>query len=47
MSSGPRNPRLGDETTRLERSWFVVQMIRDVVEELWMEGGRRRHRGLR
>ena len=44
MSSSPWNPRLGDETTRPERSRFIVQMVRDEVENLWWEGGR--HRGI-
>ena len=43
MSSGPRDPRLGDEGTRSKRSWFTNQMVRDEVEDLGWESGR--HRG--
>ena len=34
MSSGPWDPRLGDEATCLERSQFIVQMASNEVEDL-------------
>ena len=43
VHSGPRNPRLGNEATCLERGGFIVQMVDDEVEDLRREGGR--HRG--
>jgi hypothetical protein len=44
VGSRPMNPGFGDDATRLERRRFVVQVVDDMVEDLWREGGR--HRGL-
>ena len=45
VDSCPRNPGLGNEAAFPERSWCIVQVVDDVVEDLWWEEGR--HRGFR
>ena len=45
VDSCPRNPGLGNEAAFHERSWCIVQVVDDVVEDLWWE--EKRHRGFR
>ena len=45
VDSCPRNPGLGNEAAFPERSWCIVQVVDDVVEDLWWE--EERHRGFR
>jgi hypothetical protein len=37
MLSGARNPWFGDDATILERLWFVMQEVDDVIEDFWWE----------